>query len=161
MYKLDLEKPEEPEIKLPTSAGSQKKRGNSRKTSTSASITTLKPLTVSITKKQDKIKKEMGLSDHRTCLLRNLCLVAVVPYSLQPHGLYSPPDSSVHGIFQARILEWVAISYSIYNPTDVGNLISGSSVFSESSLNLWNFTVHVLLKPGLENCEHYFDSIVR
>ena len=87
MYKLDLEKPEEPEIKLPTSAGSQKKRGNSRKTSTSASITTLKPLTVSITKKQDKIKKEMGLSDHRTCLLRNLCLVAVVPYSLQPHGL--------------------------------------------------------------------------
>ena len=42
-----------------------------------------------------------------------------------------------------------------YDPTDVGNLISGSSVFSKSSLNIWKFTVHVLLKPGLENFEHY------
>ena len=49
MYKLDLEKAEEPEIKLPTSAGSQKKQENSRKTSTAASLTTLKPLTVWIT----------------------------------------------------------------------------------------------------------------
>ena len=40
--------------------------------------------------------------------------------------------------------------------TDVGNLISGSSAFSKSSLNIWKFTVHVLLKPGLENSEHYF-----
>ena len=45
------------------------------------------------------------------------------------------------------------------DPTDVGNLISGSSAFSESSLNLWKFTVHVLLKPGLENFEHYFTSM--
>ena len=71
MYKLDLEKPEEPEIKLPTSAGSQKKRGNSRKTSTSASITTLKPLTVSITINCGKLL-EMGIPDHLICLLRNL-----------------------------------------------------------------------------------------
>ena len=42
------------------------------------------------------------------------------------------------------------------NPADVGNLISGSSVFSNSSLNMWKFTVHVLLKPGLENFKHYF-----
>ena len=41
----------------------------------------------------------------------------------------------------------------------VGNLISGSSAFSKSSLNIWNFTVHVLLKPGLENFEHYFASV--
>ena len=41
-------------------------------------------------------------------------------------------------------------------PTDVGNLISGSSAFSESSLNNWKFMVHILLKPGLENFEHYF-----
>ena len=41
-------------------------------------------------------------------------------------------------------------------PTDVGNLISGSSVSSKSNLNIWKFTVHVLLKPGLENFEHYF-----
>ena len=41
------------------------------------------------------------------------------------------------------------------DPTDVGNLTSGSSAFSKSSLNIWKFTVHVLLKPGLENFEHY------
>ena len=42
---------------------------------------------------------------------------------------------------------------------DVGNLISGSSAFSKTSLNIWKFTVHVLLKPGLENFEHYFTSV--
>ena len=45
------------------------------------------------------------------------------------------------------------------DPTDVDNLISGSSAFSKSSLNIWKFTVHVLLKPGLENFEHYFTSV--
>ena len=43
--------------------------------------------------------------------------------------------------------------------TDVGNLISGSSAFSKSSLNIQKFTVHVLFKPGLENFEHYFTSL--
>ena len=43
--------------------------------------------------------------------------------------------------------------------TDVGNLISGSSAFSKSSLNIWKFSVHILLKPGLENFEHYFASV--
>ena len=45
------------------------------------------------------------------------------------------------------------------DPSNVGNLISGSSVFSKTSLNIWKFTVHVLLKPGLENFEHYFTSM--
>ena len=45
------------------------------------------------------------------------------------------------------------------DPTDVSNLISGSSAFSKSSLNIWKSTVHVLLKPGLENFEHYFASM--
>ena len=45
------------------------------------------------------------------------------------------------------------------DPTDVGSLISGFSAFSESRLNIWKFTVHVLLKPGLENFEHYFASV--
>ena len=45
------------------------------------------------------------------------------------------------------------------DPTDVGNLISGFSAFSKSSLNIWKFMVHVLLKPGLENFEHYFASM--
>ena len=46
-----------------------------------------------------------------------------------------------------------------YDPTDVGNLISGSSAFSKSSLNIWKFMVHVLLKLGLENFEHYFARV--
>ena len=45
------------------------------------------------------------------------------------------------------------------DPMDVGNLISGSSAFSKTSLNIWKFMVHVLLKPGLENFEHYFTSV--
>ena len=45
------------------------------------------------------------------------------------------------------------------DPKDVGNLISGSSAFSKTSLNIWKFPVHILLKPGLENFEHYFASV--
>ena len=44
-------------------------------------------------------------------------------------------------------------------PMDIGNLISGSSAFSKTSLNIWKFTVHVLLKPGLEDFERYFASV--
>ena len=47
-----------------------------------------------------------------------------------------------------------------YDPTDVGNLISDSSAFSKSSLNIWKFSVHILLKPGLENFEQYFTSML-
>ena len=71
MFKLDLEKAEEPEIKLPTSVGSSKKQESSRKTSTSALLTVLKPLSVWTTTNW-KILKEMGIPDHLTCLLRNL-----------------------------------------------------------------------------------------
>ena len=45
------------------------------------------------------------------------------------------------------------------DPTDIGNLISGSSAFSKSTLNIWNLMVHVVLKPNLENSEHYFASV--
>ena len=51
------------------------------------------------------------------------------------------------------------LSCSFYDPTDVGNFISGSSAFSKSSLNICKFSIHVLLKPGLENFEHYFASV--
>ena len=71
MFKLVLEKVEEPEIKLPVSAGSWKKQESSRKTSISALLTMPKPLTVWITTNW-KILKEMGIPDHVTCLLRNL-----------------------------------------------------------------------------------------
>ena len=72
MFKLDLETAEGPEIKLTTSAGSYKKQENSRKTSTSASLTMPQHLTLWITTKCEKILKEMGVSNHLTCLLRNL-----------------------------------------------------------------------------------------
>ena len=71
MFKLVLEKAEEPEIKLPTSAGSWKKQESSRKTSISALLTMPKPLTVWVTINWE-ILKEMGIPDHLTCLLRNL-----------------------------------------------------------------------------------------
>ena len=69
MFKLVLEKAEEPEIKLPTSAGSSKKQESSRKASISALLTMPKPLTVWITRDW-KILQEMGIPDHLTCLLR-------------------------------------------------------------------------------------------
>ena len=71
MFKLDLEKAEVPEIKLTTSVGSLKKQQSSRKISTSALLTTPKPLTVDHNKCW-KILKEMAIPDHLTCLLRNL-----------------------------------------------------------------------------------------
>ena len=52
---------------------------------------------------------------------------------------------------------WNSLAF-FYDPMDVDNLISGSSAFSKSSLN-WKFMVHMLLKPGLEDFEHYFDSV--
>ena len=98
----------------------------------------------------------------------------------------SLPASSVHRTFQARVLEWVAIPFSRgsfpprywtqvscieadsllnklwgkpYDLMDVGNLICGSSAFSKSSLNIWKFTVHILLKPGLGDFEHDLASM--
>ena len=60
---------------------------------------------------------------------------------------------------KAEVDVLLELSFFIYDPTDVGNLISGSSSFSKSSLNIWKFTVHILLKPGLENFEHYFANV--
>ena len=60
---------------------------------------------------------------------------------------------------KAEIDVFLELSCFFDDPTGVGNLISGSSAFSKSSLNIWEFTVHVLLKPGLENFKHYFASM--
>jgi len=59
---------------------------------------------------------------------------------------------------KAEVDVFLELSCFFYDPADVGNLISGSSAFSKTSLNIWKFMVHVLLKPGLENFEHYFAS---
>ena len=60
---------------------------------------------------------------------------------------------------EAEVDVFLEFFYFFYEPMDVGNLISGSSAFSKSGLNIWKFTVHVLLKPALENFEHYFTSV--
>ena len=54
---------------------------------------------------------------------------------------------------------FLEFSCFFYDPTDVGNLVSGSSAFSKSSLNIWKFSVHILLKPLLENFDYYFASM--
>ena len=60
---------------------------------------------------------------------------------------------------KAKINVFMECSSFFSDPTDVGNLISGFSAFSKSSLNIWKFMVHVLLKPGLDHFEHYFASV--
>ena len=81
-------------------------------------------------------------------LLENF-LVFVVIHTLKGFGIVNKAEVNV----------FVELSCFFDDPTDVGNLISGSSAFSKSSLNIWKFTVHILLKPGLENFEHYFASV--
>ena len=56
---------------------------------------------------------------------------------------------------EAEVDVFLELSFFFYDPKDVGNSISGSSAFSKTNLNIWKFTVQVLLKPGLENFEHY------
>ena len=60
---------------------------------------------------------------------------------------------------KAELVVFWEFSCFFNDPTDVGNLISGSSNFSKSSLNIWKFMVHILLKPGLEKFEYYFASM--
>ena len=71
--------------------------------------------------------------------------------------IHTVKDFSI--VNKAEIDVFLELSCFFDDPDDVGNLISGSSAFSKSSLNIWNFMVHVLLKPGLENFKHYFTSV--
>ena len=73
----------------------------------------------------------------------------VVIHTVKGFGVVNKPEVDV----------FLELSCFFDDPTDVGNLLSGSSAFSKSSLNIWNFSVHVLLKPGLENFEHYFTIV--
>ena len=74
-----------------------------------------------------------------------------------PQFVVIPTVKGFSVVNEADIL--LEFSDFFYHPMDVGNLISGSSAFSKTSLNIWKFTVHVLLKPGLENFKHYFTSV--
>ena len=62
-------------------------------------------------------------------------------------------------VSEAEADVFLKFSCFFYDPVDVGNVISGSSAFSQSSLNTWKFSVNILLKPGLENFENYFASL--
>ena len=103
----------------------------------------------------------------------NCCLLTRIQISQEAHQViwYShllknfPQFVVIHTIKgfgivnKAEIDVFLEPSCLLDDPADVGNLISGSSAFSKTSLNIWNFTIHVLLKPGLENFEHYFTSV--
>ena len=72
----------------------------------------------------------------------------IVVHTVKGFGIVNEPEDN----FQE-------FSGFFYDPTDVGNLISGSSAFSKSNLKIWKFSVHILLKPSLENFEHYFANM--
>ena len=67
---------------------------------------------------------------------------------------YCDPHKGFDIVNKAEVDAFLELSCVFCDPMDVGNLISGSSAFSKSSLNIWKFLVHILLKPGLENFEH-------
>ena len=73
--------------------------------------------------------------------------------------VYCDPPKGFGIVSKAEIDVFLELSCFFDDPEDVGNLISGSSAFSKTSLNIWKFTVYILLKPGLENFEHYFTSM--
>ena len=73
--------------------------------------------------------------------------------------VYCDPHKGFGIVNTAEIDVFLKLSCFFDDPADVGNMIFGSSVFSKINLNIWKFTVHVLLKPGLENFEHYFTSV--
>ena len=68
-------------------------------------------------------------------------------------------DKDFGVVNKAEVDVFLEVYCFFYDPRDVGNLISGSSAFSKTSLSIWKFTVHVVLKPGLQNFEHYFASV--
>ena len=85
-----------------------------------------------------------------------------IPWMEEPGGLLSMGLHRVgHNWSDSAAAADVFLELSCFfdDPADVDNLISGSSAFSKSSLNIWKFTVHILLKPGLENFDHYFASM--
>ena len=76
-----------------------------------------------------------------------------------PQFIVIHPVKAFGIVNKAEIDVFLELSCFFDDPVDVGNLISGSFVFSQSSLNIWKFSVHVVLKPGLENLEHYSASV--
>ena len=95
-----------------------------------------------------RISQEAGQVIWYSHLLQNFPQVIVI-HTVKGFGIVN----------KAEIDLFLELSCFFDDPADVGNLISGSSAFPKTSLNIWKFTVHILLKPGLENFEHYFASM--
>ena len=95
-----------------------------------------------------QISHEAGKVVWYSHLLKNFPQFVVI-HTVKGFGIVNETEVDV-------LLEFSCFSY---DPVDAVNLISGSPAFSKSSLNIWNFSVHILLKPGLENFEHYFASM--
>ena len=94
-----------------------------------------------------QIPQEVGKVVWYSHLFQNFSQFIVI-YTVKGYGIVN----------KAEIDVFLKLSCFLYDPTDVGNLISGSSAFSKTSLNIWKFLVCILLKLGLENFEHYFAS---
>ena len=95
-----------------------------------------------------QISQEVDQVVWYSCLLKNFPQFLAI-HTVKGYGIVNKAEVDV----------FLELSWFIYDPTDVGNLISGSSALSKSSLNIWKFLIHVLLKPSLENFEHYFASV--
>ena len=95
-----------------------------------------------------QISQEVGKAVWYSHLLKNFPQFVVI-HTVKGFGIVN----------KAEIDAFLELSCFFNDPADVGNLTSGSSAFSKTSLNIWKFTVHVLLKPDLENFEYYFTSV--
>ena len=95
-----------------------------------------------------QISQEGGQAVWYSHLLKNFAQFIVI-HTVKIFGIVNKTELDV----------FLELSCFFNDPTDVGNLISGSSAFSKSSLNIWKFSGHILLNPGLENFEHYFASM--
>ena len=95
-----------------------------------------------------QISQEGGKVVWYSCLFKNFPQFVVI-HTVKGFGVVN----------EAEVDVFLELSCFFYDPTDVGNWISGSSAFYKFSLNIWKLSVHILLKPGLENFEHYFTSV--
>ena len=95
-----------------------------------------------------QVSQEAGQMVWYSLLFQNF-LEFVVIHTVKGFGIVNKAEVDV----------FLELSCFFDDPVDIGNLISGSSAFSKNSWNIWKFTVHVLLKPGLEHLEQYFTSV--
>ena len=95
-----------------------------------------------------QVSQETGQVVWYSHLLQNFSQFVVI-HTVKGFGIVNKAELDV----------FMELSCFFDDPVNVGNLVSGSSAFSKSTLNIWNFMVHIVLKPGLENFEHYFTSM--